>query len=52
MRVRSISPHSNPFGRGRGKPVGTEYDAPADEAKALMAAGLVERADGKTSAKA
>lgn len=47
MRVRSIAPHSNPFGRGRGKPVGTEYEMPADEAKAAIAAGLVERADGK-----
>lgn len=51
MRIRSIAPHANPFGRGRGKPVGTEYDAPADEAKALIAAGLAERADGKKPAK-
>ena len=51
MRVRSIIPHANPFGRGRGKPVGTEYDVPAAEAEALIAAGHVKRADGKTSAK-
>lgn len=52
MRVRSIAPHANPFGRGRGKPVGTEYDLPAGEAKALIAAGQVVRADGKKTVKA
>lgn len=42
MRVRSIAPHANPFGCGRGKPVGTEYDLPAADAKAEIAAGHVE----------
>lgn len=52
MRVRSIADHANPFGTGRGKPVGAEYDVPADEAKALMNAKLVERVDGKKDVKA
>jgi hypothetical protein len=47
MRIRSIAPHANPFGCGRGKPVGTEYEAPADEARALIAAKLAVRIDGK-----
>ena len=43
MKVRTIAPHSNPFGRGRGKRVGDEYELPADEARAAIAAGHVER---------
>ena len=45
MKVRSIAPHANPFGRGRGKPVGTEYDLPAADAKAEIEAGHVKRID-------
>lgn len=51
MRVRTIAAHANPYGRGRGKAVGTEYELPAAEAKAEIAAGHVQRADGKKPAK-
>lgn len=47
MKVRTIVDHANPYNRQCGRRRGEEYSLPADEARAVIDAGLAEKVEAK-----